>query len=77
VPNNMPDNLVIIAKKPIEKYAFSILLLFENRKEITLSANLSHSPVMERLISLYKIHGVEEMERTRKGNRIIVKLARR
>lgn len=73
---NMPDNLVIIAGKAIEKYAFSILLLFENRKEITLSANLNHSPVMERLISLYKVFGIQEMNREREGNRIKVLLAR-
>ena len=73
----LPDDTLIIAGKPIQNYAFSILLLFEGRKEIKLSANLNHTPVMERLISLYKVHGIEEMDRTRTNNRIKVILARR
>ena len=75
--SGLPDDTIIIAGKPIQNYAFSILLLFEDRKEIKLYANLNHTPVMERLISLYKVHGIEEMDRTRTGNRIKVILARR
>ena len=73
----LQENLIIIGNKEISKYAFSILLIFEKFKEVIISANMSHTPNMERLIHLYAIHGVEEINRKTEGNRIQVTLARR
>lgn len=74
----LPDDLVIIGNKDIGVYAFAILMIFETKKEITLSANMNHVSKMERLISLFKVHGVQEQQRrketTKKGKKQIVRM---
>lgn len=74
----LPDDLIIIGSKNIEVYAFAILMVFETKKEIILSANMNHASKMERLIKLFRIHGVEEQTREKntikKGDKQIVRL---
>lgn len=67
----LPDNLVIVGKKDTKEYAYPILLRLETQKQIKLSSNLCYAPKAERLISLFKILGVEEMRRSKVGEKRI------
>jgi len=72
----LEDDLVVVAGKNIEVYAFSILLRFEHQPKIRLSSNFFHTPKMERLISLFRTLNVEEMGRESHDNRVVVTLSR-
>ena len=73
---NLPDDLVIVAGKPIEQYVFSVLLRFETMKQVKLSATMYHTPKAERIISLFEALGVEQIHKQKNGNRIEWVLAR-
>lgn len=66
--SNIPDDLVIIAGKNIEKYVFATLLRFEKNTRIRLSSNYYHIGKLERIITLLKQFGVDEINREKKGN---------
>lgn len=69
-------NIVKIASKEIEKYFFSVGLKFECFKQVILSAHMINTPKMERIISLWKVHRVEETSRRNDNGTIIVTLER-
>lgn len=72
----LPDDVVIIGSKAIEKYALAILNRLNSHHKIRLYANLSNTPNMERLIHLFKVFGVDEVEREFEGGRVVVTISR-
>lgn len=69
-------NIVKIASKDIWLYFFSVAIKFECFKQVILSAHMIHTPKMERIISLWKVHRVEETSRRNDNGTIIVTLER-
>jgi hypothetical protein len=60
---SLGDNEIILSKKFIGNYVFSILLILERHEKVVINSRLVYEPTLDRLVKLFGNVGVTEYKR--------------